>query len=309
MEYFKSIISGIGTAAGVAWPLFGIAFGAVGAAIGGLASLALGGVAIGLFISITAAIFYLSHQKAQEEQQKFKAQLQKNEQKLMGFIDEYIKISYINYQSSIQTIPFKTYLALQLEQQLSVTAQDEKQATLHQVLIIIKTITENPDFKRNAILPGLKQQIINSQPAPYFNTMTPAFFAFVGTFGSIAGCSAGVSGLLNGLGLFSSFAAFPILGWGILGIAVAMGLFAAGTAFIEARENYRNQLLNQRVKTMYQDLKKEVFSLTHPLMQNTSDLLTNKAPRNFPALFQKDDVAIQEQLESTEKIAYNQSGH
>ena len=282
---FKSIISGIGTGAGFAWPLFGIVFNVVGGSIGGLVSFTLGGFAIGLFMAIGSAIFYLSYQKAQEEQQHSQALLQKNEKKLMEFINEYINIIYKNYQLSVKTMPFKTYLSLQLNQHLLATAKDEKQTPLHQALTIIKIMIEQQSIKKKLILPMIEQKIIQQYSVPSSNVIVPIFHAFVGTFGSIAGCSAGVSGLLTGLGLFSSFAAFPIIGWGILGFAIAMGIFAANNACIEARESYKNNLLNQTVKTMYQQLKEQVFVLSFPLIQSTSNLLTNKSPRNFPLLF------------------------
>lgn len=289
MAIFKSIINGIGTGAGVAWPLFGIVFNVIGASIGGLFSFTLGGITIGLFMTLSVAIFYLSYQKTQEEQQHSQALLQKNEQKLIEFINEYINMIYKNYQLSSKTMPFKTYLSLQLNQLLLAIAKDEKKAPLHQALTIIKIRIDQQLVNEKSILPMIEKKIIQQYSVPSSNVIVPIFYAFVGTFGSIAGCSAGISGLLTGLGLFSSFAAFPIIGWGILGFAFSMGIFAANNAYIEAQETYKNNLLNQTVKTMYQQLKNQVFILSFPLLQNTSNLLTNKSPRNFPSLFPNED--------------------
>ncbi|HHF0524785.1 TPA: hypothetical protein ACTUT5_003359 [Legionella anisa] len=292
MVYFKSIINGIGTGAGVAWPMFGIVFSVVGASIGGLVSFALGGVAIALFMMISTAIFYLSYQKAQEEEQRSQTLLQKNEQKLMEFVNEYIYNIYKSYQLTAKTIPFKAFLSSQLDQQLSAIAKDEKKTPLYQSLKLIKILIEQQLLKEKSILPIIEQKIIQQYSVPYSNVIIPIFYAFVGTFGSIAGCSAGISGLLTGLGLFSSFAAFPILGWGILGFAISMGIFAANNAISETQETSKNELLNQTVKKMYQHLKSQVLDLPLNLFHHPSNPTPNKSSRNFPSLFLSEDESV-----------------
>ena len=285
MAFFKSIINGIGTGAGVAWPLFGIVFSVVGASMGGLLSFTLGGIAVSLFLTTCATVFYLSYQQSQKEQQRFQALLQKNEQKLMEFINEYIHVMDKKYQLTDKTIAFESYLLLQLNQQLLDSANDKAQEPLHQSLTVIKIMIERRLFKEKSILPLIERELFNSSAVPLSKASPPMFFAFAGTFGSIAGCSAGMSGLLTGLGLFSSFAAFPILGWGVLAVATSMGIWAANNALIESQENYKNEGLNQTVKTMYQQLKSQVYHWAASVHANLPNFLTNKPPRNFPALF------------------------
>ncbi|MDR3504168.1 MAG: hypothetical protein P4L79_16490 [Legionella sp.] len=288
MAFFKSIINGVGTGAGVAWPLFGIVFSVVGASIGGLLSLTLGGIATTLFLTICAAVFYLSYQQSQEEQQQFQIRLQKNEQKLIEFINEYINTMDKKYQLTDKTIPFESYLLLQLNQQFLDSGKD-KQSPLYQSLSVIKIMIERQLLKEKSILSLIEKELIKPSPVPLSKAGTAMFFAFAGTFGSIAGCSAGVSGLLAGLGLFSSFAAFPLLGWGVLAAAASMGFFAANNAFIESQKNYKNEALNQTVKTMYQHLKHQVYLWAASVNSNIPNFLTNKPPRNFPALFLNED--------------------
>ncbi|WP_133137665.1 hypothetical protein [Legionella rowbothamii] len=284
MALFKSIINGVGTGAGVAWPLFGIVSSVAGTSIGGLLSFTLGGIAITLFLTTCAAVFYLSYQQSQEEQQKLQMLLKKNEQKLMEFINEYIKTIDKKYQLTDKTMSFESYLLLQLNQQL-LDRDNDKQSPLHQSLIIIKIMIERQLFKEKSILSLIEKEFVNPSSVPFSKAGTPMFFAFVGTFGSIAGCSAGLSGLFSGLGLFSSFAAFPLLGWGVLAMATSMGIFAANNAFIESQENYKNEVLNQTIKTMYQHLKNQVYLWAANVNSNIPNFLTNRPPRNFPALF------------------------
>jgi hypothetical protein len=288
MAFFKSIINGVGTGAGVAWPLFGIVFSVAGASVGGLLSFTLGGIAATLFLTVCAAVFYLSYEHAQEEQQKLQILLQKNEQKLIEFINEYIKTMDKQYQLTDKKISFESYLLLQLNQQLS-DRDNNKQSPLHQSLIIIKIMSEQQLFKEKSILSLIEKEFVNPVSIPFSKAITPMFFAFVGTFGSIAGCSAGLSGLFSGLGLFSSFAAFPLLGWGVLAIAASMGIFAADNAFIDAQKNYKHEVLNQTVKTMYQHLKNQVYLWAASVNSNIPNFLTNRPPRNFPALFLSED--------------------
>ena len=92
MSLFKSLFSGVGTGAGVAWPLFGIAFSAIGSSIGGVVSLALGGVTIGLFSGITAFVIYSSYKKMEAEEQLQQKLINKNEDKLIASVQKYFSI-------------------------------------------------------------------------------------------------------------------------------------------------------------------------------------------------------------------------
>ena len=288
MAFFRSIINGVGTGAGVAWPLFGITFSVVGASMGGLLSFTLGGIATTLFLTVSTAVFYLSYEQSLEEQQKLQVLLKKNEQKLMEFINEYIKAMDKKYQLTDKKMSFESYLLLQLNRQILDRSED-KQSPLHQSLIIIKIMIERQLFNEKSILSLIEEEFIKSFSVPFSKVGSSMFFAFVGTFGSIAGCSAGLSGLFSGLGLFSSFAAFPALGWGVLAIAASMGIFAANNAFIESQKTYKNEVLNQTIKTLYQHLKNQVYLWAVNVNSNTPNFLTNRPPRNFPMLFLNED--------------------
>jgi hypothetical protein len=296
MLLFKSILNGIGTGAGFAWPLFGIVFNVVGASIGGVFSLTLGSITVGLFILIGGGICYLSYHKGKEEQKLFRALLEKNEQKLIQFIEKYLKLMFEEHQATNKTTSFKIYLIARIDQQLLLIAHDKEQIPLHQTLKFIKATVDQPNFTQNSILLSVKQQIKTHSSVPFSMIVIAALGAFVAAFGSITGCSAGIAGLFTGLGLFSSMAAFPIIGWSVLVIAVSISLFAAGGAIVEARAHYRNHLLNQTIKTMYQHLKKKVSDWSN--LSFEKDATAGKPPQNFPSLFEENTSGMEKGLES-----------
>ena len=79
---------------------------------------------------------------------------------------------------------------------------------------------------------------------------------FAAAFGSIAGCSAGVLGLLGSAGIFSGLAVTPVVGWATLGIAFIFGLTVAAICVCSAlKKNNKIQLvveyknLNDKLKS------------------------------------------------------------
>lgn len=284
MILFKSIFNGIGTGAGVAWPSFGIVFSLIGASIGGALSVTLGVITIGLFTVISALVFYLSYKRMHEELQHNESILLKNEQKLINLVGDYIYTLYKEYQVSNKTIKFQEYLSIRAKHSF-LGFDKESQTVLHQILI--NKHAPDSNFSDSSVLIPIKQQRMHSYSSPFIKGLVAAFYGFVGTFGSIAGCSAGVAGVLTGMGLFSSFAAFPIIGLSILGVACLLGVFAGVSASIEAQETYKNNLWNQTVKTTYQSLKKHNSNLAFPACSNSSSENDTPSSINHPLLFTK----------------------
>ncbi|MBA2648650.1 MAG: hypothetical protein H0U75_03445 [Legionella sp.] len=95
---------------------------------------------------------------------------------------------------------------------------------------------------------------LTAPKAPVGDMLVDAFFGFVGTYGSIAGCSAGVGGVFTGLGLFTSFAAIPVLGWGILGVALIAGILMGVDNACFTRDNHIHHELNQVIRKMRHQL-------------------------------------------------------
>lgn len=97
MSVLKSLFNGIGSGAGVAWPLFGISFSLLGGAIEGVLSVALGAISISLFFAVSIPIVYFSYEEMENNKNLFRKQLEKNKQKLALDIVNYIQSIYKNY--------------------------------------------------------------------------------------------------------------------------------------------------------------------------------------------------------------------
>jgi len=101
MTLFKSSVNGIGTGAGVAWPLFGIVFGAIGGTIGSPVSLMLGLGSVILFFTVTLSVTYFSYKDAKNAQSKdaknaqreTQSSIEKNQNKLVERIESYLALN------------------------------------------------------------------------------------------------------------------------------------------------------------------------------------------------------------------------
>lgn len=255
LSLFKSTINGIGSGAGVAWPLFGLLFALIGGSVGGIISLTLGGLAVSLFLLVCLPIIYFSHKQALKDEQRLTEQIQKNENKLLSDIDEYIKSIQRCYLYRGKNNNFASYYIHTLNRDLNQAGRMKKDVLYSCLNIINAEYAKYSSISNTHILKCIMAQIPPSRPSRK-EMWTAAFFAFAGTFGSLAGCSAGFLGLLTGVGIFSSLTAYPILGWSILGVAIIVGLCAASFAHSSVQEQAQKQLNNQTLKQMHKQLNK-----------------------------------------------------
>jgi len=272
MSLLKSLFSGIGTGAGMAWPLFGIVFAILGAAIGGPVSLALGLTSIALFFAVTIPVFYLLHKEQQRLQSNIQLKLSHNQLKLAHDINGYLQQIYNQYLNEHSKLNVKEYLNTIIADDLREITQYNKNSPLHLLLKNLKhhvhkmSVDAKPEeFSR--IAKDVATQL-PKPPAPLSLTLTSGFFGFVGTFGSIAGCSAGTAGMLAGLGLFTTFAAFPLVGWSILSVAALFGLIVAHHSAQSADEHYQKNELIQLTAKMRRQLEKATCArnkVIHPI--------------------------------------------
>jgi hypothetical protein len=287
MQLFRSAFNGIGTGAGVAWPLFGIVFSVLGGSIGGLLSLTLGAISIGLFLAITLSIFYFSYEEMRNNALRMEEQLQKNQKKLWADINNYINSIYENFLNQTEEDDFINYLKKMIHQDLQEIGKTGINSPLYQVLLIMKQQTDTQQFiiasDRETFFAKIAQQ--TPQSIPYSKLLAPILGGFVGTFGTIAGCSAGISGLLSGVGLFTSFAAFPLLGWSIIGVATILGAIMAYNSAIGAQEDFQKGELNQLTKKMHQQLNQAVLERNvDTVLHQTASYLAS-APEKESELF------------------------
>lgn len=311
MILYRSFLNGIGTGAGVAWPFFGVVFAVLGGSVGGHTSIVLGIVSITLFLVVSGIIFYLSYQDMKNSEIKFQQLVQKNKRKLMTSVRSYLQNIEECYFAQ-RTVPnFIIYLHSIIDTDLEKVSRDDLNSPLYKILYIISQASQKN--LHNSLIPN--EQLLFELITNYIKQTTsspniyiiPAFSAFVGTFGSIAGCCAGISGLLTGLGVFTSFTAFPIIGLGIIAIASICGLAIAKEAINNAIEEYQAIELNITVKQMYQQLKKANFvrELDCALYEASSNISSN--PEEQVYFYSQINKPIENKLQSN-KI-YNNATH
>ncbi|HRD69230.1 MAG TPA: hypothetical protein PK657_03730 [Legionella sp.] len=247
MTLFKSSVNGIGTGAGVAWPLFGIVFGAIGGTIGSPVSLMLGLGSVILFFTVTLSVTYFSYKDAKNAQRETQSSIEKNQNKLVERIESYLALNKNGGEPILE----------QIRTDFEIINRSNPQSAVIPLLMAIKN---------NNIKDFIKDLSVKASQAPMSGSTLAikGFFGFVGTFGSIAGCSAGVAGLLTGLGLFSSFAAFPVTGFCLLSAAIFLGIVAARRAVTEYKRESAHQEMNNQLKNINKELNR---------------LVTNKKPQ------------------------------
>lgn len=287
MALVRAFFAGIGTGAGVAWPLFGITFGVLGASIGGPLSLILGGISILLFFAISIPIFYFSYTEEQKNELSLLKQLNRNQKKLHARVEDYLQCIYTQYIQESNPQSFYDYFNRIIDKDLQEIAKINNDSSLY---LLLNLLRQHHELLQNSTPLNVRIKFVNTadtitknipqKSIPFSNLIIPAFFGFVGTFGSVAGCSAGIAGLLTGLGIFTSFAAFPILGWSILGAAVIFGVIVAIDAAEKKQEQYQTKELNDEMKKMHHQLNKAILekNLNANLLQ-TSDSLTSSSKK------------------------------
>lgn len=271
----KSALNGIGTGAGVAWPFFGILFAVVGGSVASFLSLALGIVSITLFISVGLLIFYLSYQEQKALEEDFQQQIIKNKTKLSIDIHDYIYSIEQAYSYEHPYLSFYEFFKTRLDRDLIQIGRMDNTSSLYKILSIMKEEYETTQNipKSECILERIAH-LSEDQPAPLFTKMTPSFCAFVGAFGALAGCSAGISGLLTGIGVFTSFAAFPLLGCGILAFSLISATLLAYEVFLSSGDDFKKKQNNKMMKEMHQQLSKATLERLINTTYASKSLLT-----------------------------------
>ena len=292
----KAFFSALGTGSGVAWPLFGITFALLGASIGGPVSLALGATSIFLFLAVSIPIFYVSYVEEQKNDFRLVEQINRNQNKIHARIEEYLQYIYLQYLRESNSQSFSDYVKHIIDRDLKDTAGIKTHSSLYLLLHVIsqhhELLQDLTPLNKKIKFEHLADCVINKIPRKSMSItqlMIPAFFSFVGTFGFFAGCSAGVAGLLTGLGIFTSFAAIPVLGWSILGAAVIFGSIVAFSVAKKNQENYQAQELNNELRKMHHQLKKGTVerSLNENIRQLTDTLTPSSKKEEISSKIQE----------------------
>ncbi len=209
---------------------------------------------------------------------QFEAQVQKNQKKLWADINNYLNSLYDNFLNHPCEHDFINYLKKMVNRDLHEIGKTDIDSPLYQILLIIKIQIDEQQSTNKEIIFAEIAKHTSGKSITYSKLLTSALFGFVGTFGSIAGCSAGISGLLTGIGIFTSFAAFPLLGWSIIGISVICGAIIAYNAAVGAQTEFHNNEQNLLIKKMHQQLSQAVLerNVDTILHQTTTALVTNQ---------------------------------
>lgn len=238
MTLFKAVFNGIGSGAGVAWPLFGIVFTVIGGAVGSILSFAMGGVALGLFLAVTLSIGVFSYRQMKQDEHELQQTITKNENKLLGLIDQYLKTMQ----------PQRNEFQSLRESWQELEQKNETEPLLASLLILCKKHYYEINLDRAQQAVNEFKSLREREKLPLTKPLIASFFGFVGTFGAIAGCSAGLSGMLTGVGALTTLAAFPLIGWGVIGVAFGLGIYAAIGSFGDTLTNERQHHLNHCLK-------------------------------------------------------------
>lgn len=242
MTLSKSLFAGLGTGAGVAWPLFGIVSSALSLALGGLTVVGFGAACSLLFLLICLPVFYFSYRQEKQQKEQSEAKFVKASQELVDNLYAVFMLrgdcNYVKFvrewlrkkdEFPKQLVPFLSILLLKMND-AGAKIPDEQmiQLAAKHYLAAIQARLPAPPAKKLA---------------------QTAFLSFVGTFGSIAGCSAGMMGVVSSLGIMTGFGAIPLLAAVILGTAIICGIYAATQAMASETAEWKKTQIRQQLKS------------------------------------------------------------
>ncbi|KTD45564.1 hypothetical protein Lrub_2361 [Legionella rubrilucens] len=252
MAVSKSLFASLGTGAGVAWPLFGIVSSALSLAIGGLSVVGFGAACALLFLIIGLPVFYFSYRQEKQQQEQLEAKFVKGIEELVDTLyAAFILSGDSDYVKFVQRWPRKKNgFPKLLEPFLSMLISKMNDSG-----------TKVPD-----------QHVIRLAAKHYFaaiETMLPAppakklaqtaFLSFVGTFGSIAGCSAGMMGVISSLGIMAGFGAVPLLAAIILSTSIICGIYAATHAMASETVGWKKTQVRQQLKSFNRTFSMDIL--------------------------------------------------
>jgi len=259
MQILKSSRDAIGTAAGVAWPTFGIVFNTLALTMGGVSAIVLGSFSLSLFLIVAFPIAYWSYKNHFEEKRILHFNMVRERELINAILLAYLINTIKNYLIKNHTIFITSALRDQLKEKIFRDTQTifKRTSKLEKDLdAFLKKFTNiliyNHDPSKIEILKKLISRFINTneksiyfQPPSIRSQIRVAGMCFTASFGSIAGCMAGMIGLLVGVGLLMGLAAVPIVGWASLGVALIFGVATAAHSVQSYRKKYKkNQMIS-----------------------------------------------------------------
>ncbi|HCA89892.1 MAG: hypothetical protein CMF38_07690 [Legionellaceae bacterium] len=278
MSISKSIFDGLGSASGVAWPLYGLLFTALGLASGGIAAISLSIVCTSLFCTLSTTVFIVTYWQMRQDTKKRRQKLDDKEndvakqitaylcqfQQASGDIKNRIKENALNAKNSNTNMT-----ALRIMNQW-LTQQD----------------TSEKSFNSTEITQAIHHLPLAS-PFPFKKVGLAALTGFIAPFGSIAGGGSGLLNVLVTLGLVSS-ALTPTISLVLLSTALVVSLTFASyfmyNAYHAATQTARIakfKALSQELTALQQDLTNQLEPTTTPPEEPAS----SEAPQSYGTHF------------------------
>lgn len=310
MKFLKSLGDGIGTAAGVAWPTFGIVYGSLGLTHGVTTkAIALASLAGFLFIAILLPVSIWSYKNNQLEKIELQRSASEESEKIVEALLDYLYLTFLRLRHFANIDELTSISSLMQYLKMTVYADLNKNNVSVNSRVMLNNILNQDDFIFNFIrrvnikilqnktpvqkfencvsngrYNSFKQDVINIVKQSYdVNENRPSttkylkhgIFSFFSAFGSIAGCSAGVFGLLTSLGIFAGFSAIPVAGWSLLFSAIVFGIVVAGITIYMANDKCKYKSMHRHYKELHDEFDKHQMR-THIIVET---LLNEKSKK------------------------------
>lgn len=291
MSIIKSSLDGIGTGAGVAWPLFGILSSTLGLVAGSSVALVTGSAASILFCFVSGVIFLMSYQNTIKKEASLQTKINNAQKDLHMLINDYLRNIFITYQFYSKKNKSKPtekeaiqFITKQIDLDLTF-CKDDFQMNLRSLLIHVREKVPFVLDSHDQLDLKIKALTISETILPFSATaisrksmLQSAFIGAMGSFGAVAGCSAGFMGLLSGVGLLSGFAAIPIMGWVTLGLALTMALVVGYNSSRHAECRSQLKVVKQKTLSLYTDLNK--FNISREIKIQAAQMAEDQPKEN-----------------------------
>lgn len=276
MQILKSLSEGMGTAGGVAWTTFGLVFGSIGLTVGNSAlTISLGFISASVFLLVAIPVTYWSYSNFYKENEELRQAIEEQENQIVHYLTEYLLATkqecllknpqkYRNeYDKSVLIEEIRNRL---LKTMLKRPVSSSAALLLHRLFdnnqnnsILGKLMSSNAMDKsvlKKELLAIYRDTVfLQFEELSLFAKLKTGFIAFCAGFGSLAGCSSGSLGLLTALGIFPGFAAVPLIGWTIIGVACVFGLLLSGMSINTSIQRSKEKQLFVQIETIHHDLK------------------------------------------------------
>ncbi|WP_131782387.1 hypothetical protein [Legionella gresilensis] len=233
----KSVLEGVGSGNG-AWPIFGILSAVFNLAIGGTTAFILGSICGSAFLLISIPIAYKSYQNMKMQQQELERKRERYENLLLDNLTALL----ITMQQSKMLNTETAFTNLLEEKAIELEHLDRDKLftrflqSLSSTTICNTSNQLDPRLFNQLLRKYINQFLINEINIKSYSSQEikkineAAFQSFIGTFGTLVGGSAGVVGMLVGLGLMAGLSVMPWVGITVLIIATVAAVYMADVA-------------------------------------------------------------------------------